>query len=195
MRLTIGPRFDRLGSAAVSRSIGCLVICSVAAVVAGGTVVAIVSPLQAIAQSNPPDELVVGGDNLLFGFGALPGVGLQAMYVAPGRMYTREALLLGDVVPRGRKGSVQFAVAIGAALRVVGSLETFGMTRPRMYDVHIGLRVGPGLRFGFEEVRADRNQRFHLVFEPFIRYTRSVGRMMYVEAGLARPALRVGVLL
>jgi hypothetical protein len=189
MRLTILPRFDRLGSAAVSRSIGIRSFCSVV------LVVATVSLLPASAQPTIPDELVVGGDNLLFGFGALPGVGLQAIYVAPGRMYTREALLLGNVVPRGREGSVQVAVTIGAALRVVGSLETFGMTRPQRYDVHVGVRVGPGLRFGFDEVRADRNQRFNLVFEPFIRYTRSVGRMVYVEAGLARPALRVGVLL
>src|SRR5690606_40465591 len=120
---------------------------------------------------------------------------LQGMYLAPGRMYTREALLMGSVLPRGSEGSVHVGVAIGGALRVVGALEALGMTRPRMFDVHVGLRVGPGLRFGFEELRADRNQRFNLVFEPFVRYTRNVGRMIYFEAGLARPALRVGVLL
>lgn len=171
----------------VSRSIGIRPFCSVLAGLA-------LTAFTANAQEPIRDALVVGGDNFLFGVGALPGVGLQGTYLAPGRMYTREALLFGSVVPRGSEGSVHVAVAIGGALRIVGALEAVGMSRPRRFDVHVGVRVGPGLRFGFEEVRADRNQRFNLVFEPFIRYTRDIGRRLYVEVGLARPSLRVGVM-
>lgn len=145
------------------------------------------------AAQPTPDELVPGGDNVLVGAGVLPGLGLQAVYIAAGRMYTREALLLGNVIPQRVDGSLHAAAAIGAAVRIVGSLETLGMARPRAYDIHVGIRLGPGLRFGFDEDRSDRNQRFSLLFEPFVRYTRHWRRMVYVEAGGARPTIRAGV--
>lgn len=139
------------------------------------------------------DELIPGGNNVLLGIAGYPGIGVQATYVAPGRMYTREAVFLADVSRFTSTGSSQIAVAIGASLRIVGSLEVLGMARPRTYDVHVGTRIGPGLRFGFDEDRPDRNQRFNLIFEPFVRLTIAPRRLVYFEAGLARPKIRVGI--
>lgn len=148
--------------------------------------------IPAAAQAGQSGQLVPSTDNVLLGLAAVPGIGVQATYVAPGRMYTREALFLGDVSRLTSSGSTQIAVLIGASLRIVGSLEVLGMTRPRRYDVHVGARIGPGLIFGFDEERPDRNQRFNLVFEPFVRYTIESRRLLYVEAGLARPNIRFG---
>lgn len=145
------------------------------------------------AAQTATDELVPGGNNVLLGLAAYPGIGMQASYVAPGRMYTREAVFLGDVSRFTSTGSSQIAVVIGASLRIIGSLEVLGMTRPRSYDVHVGTRIGPGLRFGFDEDRPDRNQRFNLIFEPFVRLTIAPRRLVYFEAGLARPKIRVGL--
>src|SRR5690606_7375522 len=97
----------------VSRSIGIRSFCSVAE---GLTLVAVATFIvtqPARAQDELHAALVVGTDNFLIGVGTLPGVGLQGMYLAPGRMYTREALLMGSVLPRGSEGSVHVGVAIG----------------------------------------------------------------------------------
>ena len=67
------------------------------------------------------------------------------------------------------------------------------VARPRRFDVHFGARIGPGLLFRFDEDRPDRNQRFNLTFEPFIRYTLSRNRLFYVEAGVTRPHIRAGI--
>ena len=148
--------------------------------------------LNCVAQT-AADQLEPGGNNVLLGLAGYPGIGVQASYVAPGRMYTREAVFLGDVSRFTSTGSSQIAVVIGASLRIIGSLEVLGMARPRTYDVHIGTRIGPGLRFGFKEDRPDRNQRFNLIFEPFVRLTIAPRKLVYFEAGLARPKIRVGI--
>ncbi len=145
------------------------------------------------AQDDGRGYLVPDANNVLVAIAAGPGVGVEASYVAPGRMYTREATLLADISRFDSAGSSQVAVTIGGSWRIVGSLETLGMARPRRFDVHLGVRVGPGLLFRFNEERADRNQRFNLVFEPFIRYTLRGRRLLFAEAGLSRPKLRIGI--
>lgn len=146
----------------------------------------------AIGQTRASNELQPAANNVLLGIGALPGIGMQATYIAAGQMYTREALFYADVSKLNPRGSTQVAVAIGASMRIVKSLEVLGLSRPRLYDVHLGVRIGPGLLFGFDEERADRNQRFNLVVEPFVRYTLSRRRLFYIEAGLSRPNVRIG---
>jgi hypothetical protein len=149
-------------------------------------------PALSVAAQGSKNELVAGSNNVLVGFATLPGIGVQATYVAPGRMYTREALLISDLSRLGSKRSSQVAVAIGGAIRIIGSLEVLGMARPRRYDIHAGVRIGPGLLFRFAEDKADRNRRFSLTFEPFVRYTISLKRLFYIEAGVTRPNIRLG---
>ena len=139
------------------------------------------------------NELVAGADNVLIGIAGLPGIGVEATYIAPGRMYTREAVLYADLSRFDSKASSQVAATIGASIRIVGALEVLGMARPRRYDVHVGVRIGPGLLFRFDEDKADRNQRFSLVLDPFVRYTLSLKRLVYVEAGVSRPNIRMGI--
>ena len=56
-------------------------------------------------------------------------------------------------------------------------------------NLDVGLRARPGLGFEAEETRAERNQRFRLLFAPFVRYVRRVGGVrLFGEVGLARPS-------
>lgn len=157
--------------------------------------VAVATALPATAQQGipfPPENTV------LIGVGGLPGLGAMAGYVAPARMYTREAVVYGDVIPsiRGRDGSAYVAVVIGGALRIIGTGETLGFIPPKKYDIDIGIRLGPSLVFEFEESRADKNKRFNVAAEPFLRFARKLGkqqRTFFAEGGLIRPTLRFGI--
>lgn len=140
----------------------------------------------------PPENTVLAG------VGGLPGAGAMVGYVSPKRMYTREAVVYGVVIPsiRGRDGSAYVGVVIGGALRIIGTGETLGLIPPKKYDIDIGIRLGPALVFEFDESRADKNKRFNVAAEPFLRIARNLGksqRTFYVEGGLIRPSLRLGI--
>lgn len=153
-----------------------------------------VAPAPALAQESsfPPSSTVMAG------IGGLPGLGVAVGYVAPGRMYTREAMVFGDaIIPRRTgDGSAYVAVVIGGSLRFIGIGETLGFLPPKKYDIDVGLRIGPSLVFEFDESRADKNKRFNIAAEPFARFARKLGprqRTFYVEGGLIRPTLRIGI--
>lgn len=132
---------------------------------------------------------------LQVGMGMLPGGGVQIGYVAPHGIYTVEGAFYADVLQPFAPGRrrLQVAGVVGGALRFVGIFNFF-RAEPLPYDVDFGLRFGPGLRFAADETRAQKNQRFRLVFEPFARvtYTFGGGWTVFAEAGSALPHLRFG---
>lgn len=148
-------------------------------------------PLVADAQiMRSPDKIQLGA-------AALPGVGLQLGYVDAGDILTREAVVYADMRPQfGRDDeALQVSAAVGVSLRIVGGLETIGVLHPRIWDVHAGLRFGPSLLFRRNETLAEKNQRFSLFLDPFLRFTvQPRERLIYfLEAGLQRPSIRAGV--
>ena len=161
-------------------------------IVAGALLFALTPVIPAAGQGGRLPSL----RQLQVGLGAVPGIGIQAGYVAPRSFYTIEGMLYTDAVPgfSGGEGSVQVSAGIGAALRPLGILRTFGETN-YPYDLDVGLRFGPGLFFAFNETRVSKNQRFSLFLEPFVRFSTRLasGRMVFAEAGIQRPLLRAGL--
>ncbi|ARA93952.1 hypothetical protein AWN76_012840 [Rhodothermaceae bacterium RA] len=152
------------------------------------------APMPAAAQT--PVAPIRDASLLQVGVAALPGIGLQAGYLSPRSWYTREAVLYVDSSPQfaGGEGSVQIAAGIGAAVRILAITRLFSSTLYAGNDLDFGLRFGPGLFFAIDETPADKNQRFSLFLEPFIRYTSAFGggRQFFAEAGVQRPFLRAG---
>ena len=131
------------------------------------------------------------------GIGLLPGIGLEAGYLLPTSLFMREAVLYVDTSPQfaGGEGSVQVSAGVGGAVRILG-IARFVTSQPYTgNDLDFGLRFGPGLFFAIDETRADKNQRFSLFLEPFIRYSTVVAgrRTFFFEAGIQRPLFRAGL--
>ncbi len=131
------------------------------------------------------------------GLGAVPGLGLQAGYVAPRSVITTEGMLYVDVTPSfgGGEGSVQISAGIGGALRPLRLARLLTGADPPSYDLDFGLRFGPGLFFAFNETRARKNQRFSLFLDPYARFSSALNtrRTFFIEAGIQRPILRAGI--
>lgn len=158
--------------------------------------------LAVFATLLPPSAAAQESDaHLQIGAGAMPGVGLQTGYVSARGFYAVDGLLIIHATPRfaGGENNVQVAAAFGAALRPLGIVRTIGNTGYTPYDIDLGLRLGPGLTFyGGDETLADKNKRFSLVFEPYVRVTTDIllggaPRTFYLEAGVQRPYVRAGI--
>jgi hypothetical protein len=152
-------------------------------------------PSLAAAQTDDP---IRGQRMIQAGPGLLPGIGLEVGYLLPASLFTREAVLYVDSSPQfaGGEGSVQLSLGLGGAIRILG-VARFITTSPYTgKDLDFGLRFGPGLFFAIDETRAEKNQRFSLFLEPFIRYssTFAAGRVFFFEAGIQRPLFRGGLL-
>ncbi len=152
--------------------------------------------LAAVLPRPATAQFAAGPSRLQIGVGMLPGGGLQIGYVAPQGLYTVEGAFYVDVLQpfTSERRRVQLAGVVGGALRFVGIFNFF-RGEPLPYDVDFGLRFGPGLRFAANETRAEKNQRFRLVFEPFARVTYTFGGAwtVFAEAGSALPHLRAGL--
>lgn len=148
------------------------------------------------AAAQPAVAPVRNASLLQVGLGVLPGVGLEAGYLSPRSWYTREAILYVDSSPQfaGGEGSVQVSAGIGAAIRILAITRLFSNAPYIGNDLDFGLRFGPGLFFAIDETPAEKNQRFSLFLEPFIRYTSTFtgGQQFFAEAGVQRPFLRAG---
>lgn len=135
-------------------------------------------------------------DAIQVGIGVLPGIGFQVGYVEPAVLYTREIAVYSDVVPKllGAEGSVQAAATFGASIRVVGIFETLRSLPPQKTHLDVGLRLGPGLKFAFNNTRVAKNQRFTLGVEPFARVSTRLSPKyhFFAEAGVLRPVVRFG---
>ncbi len=130
------------------------------------------------------------------GLGLLPGIGLQTGYVYPRTFYTTEALLYVDGSPQfaGGESSLQVSLGFGSSIRPLSIVQTISSAEDIGYDLDVGLRGGPGLFFSSEETRVEKNQRFSLFLEPFIRLTTAFRgkQTVYAELGFQRPLLRAG---
>lgn len=145
-------------------------------------------PLAAPPATAQPSFVQVGA-------GALPGAGVAAGYVAPSRFYTVEGVAYAHRAPAfDAGGDALVAAGVGGALRIGEALRIVLGTGAG-YEVDAGVRFGPGLFFKAEETRADKNQRFRLIFDPFVRVAVPLPRQwaLFAEAGAQRPALRAGV--
>lgn len=148
--------------------------------------------------TDPANAQILGEEEFLqLGLGILPGAGLQAGYVDQKRMYTRDAAFYGHIQPGvfENDGSAQVSAAIGFSLRIIGLLETVNAINERTYDIDVGVRLGPGLTFAFDETPLQKNQRFSLTLEPVLRLSRGQNRYRYyLETGIVRPSIRFGTL-
>lgn len=146
-----------------------------------------------LAQAQAPRAHV---KRLQIGAGLLPGIGLQGGYVYPRSFYTTEALVYADGSPgfAGGESNLQVSLGLGGSIRPLGIIRTIGSMADNGYDLDIGLRGGPGLFFSSTETRVEKNQRFRLFLEPFIRVTSRLRtrQTFFAELGFQRPLLRAG---
>lgn len=134
---------------------------------------------------------------LQLGLGILPGLGAQVGYLSPGAFFVTEGMVFVDGVPPflGGEGTVQVSVGGGGAIRTLGIARLFSEEGFEGYDVDFGARFGPALAFSTNETRAEKNQRFSLFFDPYLRFvTRFNERFtVFAEAGAQRPLVRGGL--
>lgn len=137
------------------------------------------------------------GTRIQAGLSVMGGRGLQLGVLSARTVFTREVLLLTDLEPLVRDVNRQARVVLlpGVSLRLFGFERLIGGAGYRGFDIDIGFRAGPGLTFSGNETEADRNRRFELVLEPFLRITAAqTPRLAWVvELGSTRPAFRAGV--
>ncbi len=135
--------------------------------------------------------------NLQLGVGILPGLGTQIAYLSPGAFFVTEGIVYVDGVPGvlGGEGTVQLSVGGGGAIRTLGIARLFSEEGFEGYDVDFGVRFGPALAFGTDETRAEKNRRFSLFFDPYLRFVTRLDRrlVVFAEAGSQRPLLRGGL--
>ena len=130
---------------------------------------------------------------------AFPGGGAQLGFVTARSFFTTETFLYAEGTPPALgEGSVQLSAAFGAAIRLFGLSRLLGSTAwyVETFNLDVGLRLGPSLHFAENETRADKNQRFSLFLEPFLRFAPGLSAdwALFVEAGTHRPYLRLGAL-
>ena len=142
---------------------------------------------------------VAAQPQLQVGLGGLPGAGVQIGYLTARSFFTVESVFYVEgTLPAFGEGNIHFSAGFGGAVRIFGLSRLLGSTAwyVNVYNVDLGLRIGPSLAFAQNETLADRNKRFSLFFEPFLRIAPSVaeGWALFVEVGPQRPSVRLGAL-
>lgn len=154
-------------------------------------------PARAQAQEEALPKQEPRGAQVQFALSTMGGNGAQIGLVSARTVYTREVMVLSDLDPLWRDIDRRARVVVlpGISLRMFGFERLIGGAAYRGFDVDIGLRAGPGLTFDTDETSAERDRRFELVVEPFLRLTSAgSGRLAWLlEIGSTRPALRFGV--
>lgn len=149
--------------------------------------------LAASAAAQTPET----DGTLQLGVGILPGLGAQVGYLRPGPFLVTEGIVFVDGVPGflGGEGNVQVSLGAGAAVRTLGVARLFSEESFRGYDVDFGARFGPALTFRTSETRAEKNQRFSLFFDPYLRFVSRFNDrfVVFAEAGAQRPLVRGGL--
>jgi hypothetical protein len=164
--------------------------------VIGSLVFLFYCPVTPLARSQPVETPTQS--RIQLGLGVVPGFGGQLGYVSPSALFTTEGMLYVNASPQfaGGQGSVQVSLGIGGAFRPLGLTRMMGNTGYTGYDIDLGLRFGPSLEFfTYEETRVEKNQRFSLFLDPYVRVTSDIrpGRRFFVEAGIQRPLFRGGL--
>lgn len=148
------------------------------------------------AQTVNPVRLEPTGSQIQATGATWGGNGLQLGIVSARSVFTREIIVLMDAEPVLRDVNRQARVVLlpGVSLRAFGFERLIGGAAYRGFDLNVGFRAGPGITFGSDESLADRNRRFELVLEPFIRITARQNHSLtwLVELGSTRPAARAG---
>jgi hypothetical protein len=152
--------------------------------------------LCAVLSAKPASaQLETNRNQLQIGLGAIPGVGLQGMFVQPRALYTIEGGVYADFTPSfaGGEGSFHLAGGLGGSIRAFGIARAMG-TPGFQSDLDIGMRIGPALFFAIGESSRSENP-FSLFLEPFARFSLPLAenRMFFGEIGLQRPVLRGGI--
>lgn len=133
----------------------------------------------------------------MVGGGAAPNLGGIAEYVRPGWLGTIEGALYSTFRPAwGDDKPAWFVGAgVGASFRLKELLVFFGPDRYPGYEMEVGVRIGPKLRFTLrDESLEEKNTRFSLFAEPFLRLRGPFGeRNAFIEIGPQDPSLRLGV--
>ena len=162
---------------------------------------ALAVPLAAVASAQTgagPDPLgsrprVYVGAGFGPGFGAVGGATAPVLGV-----FTREAVVYADYVPRvtGGSGRLVTAVGVGGGVRVLRALDVVRNRDAGPLDVDLGVRVGPSFYTAvFEPSAESRSRAFSVMIDPFARVTlrRPSGRVLFAEAGTQGPAFRAGL--
>ena len=130
------------------------------------------------------------------GLAGWPGLGMQVTFIDMHTVYSLESGIQVDVDPFEERRTLTVAGSVGAAFLPLNVWRTIGQA-DYGYDLDLGLRLGPRLRFVEEPTRADKNRQFSLFLDPFLRLRGRIGRaprIYFVEIGPVRPSLRVGLL-
>jgi len=137
------------------------------------------------------------GSHLVVGISGIDGYGLQLGAISARTLYATELVLLSDLQPllSGSDARSRAVLMPGVSVRLLGFERLIGGAPYRGYDLDVGFRAGPGLSFSQNETQADKDRRFELVVEPFVRMTAARSRkwIWYSEAGISRPNVRVGL--
>lgn len=107
---------------------------------------------------------------------------------AVGRFLIREVWISGSY-RSSAEGSVRAIATVGGALRIMGARRTVLQLAESPWNLDAGLRLGPSILFRFEESRIDRNKRFTLLADPFVRA--GYGRFS-LELAVHSPSVRAG---
>lgn len=154
--------------------------------------VTVITPSTATGQRQEPTGTFVHA-----GLAAAGGVGVQFGFVNAKDFFTREVTVLADFLTAldPESGNNQVVVTIGGALRLFGFERTIGNVAYRGYDVDLGFRIGPGLSFSTRETLSEKNKRFNLFLEPYVRISVSsrMIEVLFLEAGTTRPLFRLGI--
>lgn len=159
----------------------------------------LVAPPSALAQDQPIEQPVPEpwGSYVQATLSTMGGNGLQVGIANVRTVYIREVLVLADLDPLFRDTDRRSRVVLlpGVSVRLFGFERLIGGAAYRGFDIDLGLRAGPGLAFDTEETSAEKDRRFELVVEPFVRLTTAQSRNVawLLELGSTRPALRFGV--
>ena len=145
-----------------------------------------------ILLSVPVSGQALPGTYFLVGPAALPGAGITVSSIKVGRFVTREASF--SVGYRSsRQGSLRTVGTLGGAVRILGARQTFFSEPRRSLDLDVGFRLGPAILFRFEETAIEKNKRFTLVADPFVRIALQSRALFSLELGIHRPALRAAI--
>ena len=156
-----------------------------------------------VLWTSVPAEAQIGvapTPQLQVGLGGLPGGGVQLGYITARSFFTTEGFLYAEGTPPAfGEGALQVSAGFGGAVRLFGLSRLLGSTAwyAATFNLDLGLRLGPSLHFAEGETAADKNQRFSLFLEPFLRFAPGRGGRwaLFFEAGTQRPYLRLGALM
>ncbi|MBT3448274.1 MAG: hypothetical protein HOB33_10095 [Bacteroidetes Order II. Incertae sedis bacterium] len=137
------------------------------------------------------------GEYVQVGAAISPGYGLSVGMLSVQSIYTREIQIISDLKPLfiDRGDQARVAALAGVSLRLLGVERLVGYGGYRGFDVDIGLRTGPGLSFSTRDTRVDKNKRFVLLVEPYVRFSHALknSSALVLEAGTASPYFRLAV--